>query len=177
MEEEGISNSYVQLLIKIARYCMKEWNAAILLIPHEIALGQSVRKDDRFLCGLIHDGISGQGRVANMNENLSADTIKSVISNLDIIIGSRFHSLVLALASKIPVVALGWAHKYGELMRNVGLKDFFLDLKNLDEGTVLDLIEKAWTRREKSKEILSERIPLITSKIDVVFDEVAEVLH
>jgi len=156
---------------------MQKWNAAILLIPHEIALGQSSRKDDRFLCGLIHNGISDLGKVGNMSKDLTADTIKSVISNLDIVIGSRFHSLVFALASKVPVVALGWTHKYGELVRNVGLGDFFLDLKSLDEGKVLDLVEKAWATRERSKEILSESIPRIGGKVDAVFDEVEDVLR
>ena len=177
MEGEGTNSSYVQLLTKIARFCIKKWNAAILLIPHEIALGQSSRKDDRFLCDLIHKGIADQGKVGNMNKDLTADTIKSVIGNLDLVIGSRFHSLVFALASMVPVVALGWTHKYGELVRNVGLDDFFLDLKSLDEGKVLGLVEKAWATRERSKEILSESIPRIGGKVDAVFDEVAEVLR
>lgn len=177
MEGEGIGNSYVQLLIKIARHCMQKWNAYILLIPHEIALGHAVRKDDRLLCGLIFDEISGHGRVANMQKNLMADTIKSVISNLDMVIGSRFHSLVFALGSEVPVVALGWTHKYGELLRNVGLDDFFLDLRELEEHKVLDLVQRAWTEREKNKGILAESIPRIGEKVDEVFDEVAEALR
>lgn len=177
MEGEGSRSSYVKLLINIAHYCMAEWDAAIILIPHEIALGQSARKDDRFLCRLIHEGISDQGKVANMSENLTADSIKAVISNLDMVVGSRFHSIVFALASRVPAVALGWAHKYGELMRNVGLGDFFLDLKNLDEEKVLNLVSEAWAARTKSKDILSQRIPRITAQADAVFDEVAAVLH
>lgn len=177
MEGEEADSSYVQLFIKIARFCREKWNAAILLIPHEIALGQSLRKDDRFLCRLIHDGISELGNVGNMSRELTADTIKSVIGNLDLVIGSRFHSLVFALGSKVPVVALGWTHKYGELVRNVGLDEYFLDLKSMDEEKIMDLIERAWTTREKNKEILSESIPRISGKVDTVFDEVAKALH
>jgi polysaccharide pyruvyl transferase WcaK-like protein len=177
MAAEGIDNPYIQLMIKIGQYCMKEWKAAIVLIPHEVALGHSPQKDDRYLCGLIYDGISSQGRSVNMNENLSADAIKAVIANLDLLIGSRFHSLVFALGSKVPAVALGWAHKYGELMRCAGLENFSLDLKNLDERTVLNLLEKAWTARKESKELLSERIPQIADQVDAVFDEVAGVIR
>jgi polysaccharide pyruvyl transferase WcaK-like protein len=176
MEGEGIDNSYIQLMIRIARHCIKNWDAAVVLIPHEIAGRESPQKDDRYLCDLIHDEISSEGRAANMKENLSADAIKAVISNLDLLIGSRFHSLVFALASRVPAVALGWAHKYGELMRFAGLDNFSLDLKDLDEGTVLDLLEKAWTERAESKKLLSERIPHIDELVDAMFDEVAGVL-
>ena len=177
MEGEGKNSSYVRLLADIARYCMQEWHAAVVLIPHELAFSRGTRKDDRYLCGLIQEGISGQGRVVNMKENLSANAIKAVIGNLDMVIGSRFHSLVFALGSGIPVVALGWTHKYGELMRNVGLDDFFLDLQNMDEKTVLDMIERAWAAREKSRGILSDSIPRIAERASGVFDEVAELLR
>lgn len=177
MTGEGRNNAYVRLFVSVVRHCLQKWDAAVILIPHELALGQGMRKDDRFLCGLIQEGISAQGRVVNMSESLSADMIKAVIGNLDIVIGSRFHSLVFALASGVPVVALGWAHKYGELVRNVGLGDFFLDLQDMDEETILDMIEKAWAAREKSRGILSDSIPRIAEKAGAVFDEVAELLR
>jgi polysaccharide pyruvyl transferase WcaK-like protein len=174
-EGEEINNSYIQLMIQIARHCMKQWNAIVVLIPHEIALGRSPQKDDRFLCSLIYDGVSSEGRAANISDNLSADAIKAMIANLDFLIGSRFHSLVFALTSRVPAVALGWAHKYGELMRYAGMEDFSMDLKNLDEREVIDLMERAWTKRAESRKLLSERIPQITDEVDAVFDEVAAV--
>lgn len=177
MEGKETDSVYVQLLIKIACGLMEKWGAAVVLIPHEIALGQSVRRDDRFLCGLVHDGISSHGRAVHIDEDLPAGTIKSVIQGLDLLVGSRFHSLVFALASRVPAVALGWTHKYGELMRTAGLGDFFLELKNLDKKRALDLVEVAWASRDKNKDILAETIPRIAGEIDAVFDEVAELLR
>lgn len=59
----------------------------------------------------------------------SADplVLKRVLSDARIVVASRFHALVSALSSRTPVVALGWSHKYAELMDDFGASAWMTD--------------------------------------------------
>jgi len=126
---------------------------------------------------MISAATIGRGRSANMSDNYSADTIKSVISHLDLLVGSRFHSIVFALAAHVPAVVLGWAHKYVELMRLTGLERFVLEHDQLDPVRMQDLLKEAWKNTDHTRKILSERVPGIQKQVDVVFDHVASLIQ
>jgi hypothetical protein len=42
--------------------------------------------------------------------------VRSVIANLSLAVGSRYHGVVNCLIHRVPVIALGWQHKYRGLM-------------------------------------------------------------
>lgn len=49
--------------------------------------------------------------------------LKKFISRARFLVGSRFHSLVAALSSAVPGLALGWAHKYEMLANDFGVPE------------------------------------------------------
>ena len=81
---------------------------------------------------VVHSGDRGDERMAQelhatIEQRLGAGTIgrfthpdpfvlKAFIGGARFLIGSRFHSIVAALSSGVPGLALGWAHKYEALV-------------------------------------------------------------
>lgn len=169
-------NAYLQILIKISQLFMG-LGATVLLIPHEIKAQQPVDElnDDRLLIMKVAKAL-GDKRVVAMTGNYTAPQIKSIISRLDLLIGSRFHALVGALSSHVPVVALGWSHKYVELLRDVGLEDYCTGHDELDWDQVRQKVMQAWTERDALSAKLRHCMPAIQSKVDHTFDQVAEAL-
>jgi polysaccharide pyruvyl transferase WcaK-like protein len=151
--------------------------ATVLLIPHEIKAQQTINElnDDRLLIMKVA-AVLGSKRVVAMTGNYTAPQVKSIISHLDLLIGSRFHALVGALSSHVPVVALGWSHKYVELLRDVGLEDFCTGHDELDWDQVRQKMMQVWTERDALSVKLRNCVPVIQGKIDDTFDQVAEVL-
>lgn len=47
--------------------------------------------------------------------------IKGYIAGAEFIVSSRFHSLVAALSSGVPVAVIGWGHKYDMLLEDFGM--------------------------------------------------------
>ena len=172
----GAHNQYIQLMTKVAEHCIRAWDASIILVPHQFSVGKFGRKDDRFLCGLIRVGVSDSDRCFAIRDYISAALAKAIEGHLDLMIGSRFHSCVFALSSGVPAVALGWAHKYPELMKSVGLSDNALVHTEFAEKRVLDLLDTAWENRARSKAVIQEHLPEIMKGASRVFDDVAEVL-
>lgn len=170
---EGRTNEYVRFMTEIGRYCLEKWHATLVLIPHEMTAADRPKVDDRFLCGLIELSLATPERCVSLTENYSSDQMKSVISRLDMVIGSRFHSLVFALSSRVPTVAVGWAHKYSELMELFGLRGNVLEHESLDWAAMRRMLDTAWQSRDATRELLAGRLPGIIGQVDDVFDRAA----
>ncbi len=57
---------------------------------------------------------------------------KDSLREFSLLIGSRFHSLVSGLSVGTAVVALGWSHKYEELLYDYGLREHIVESKTTD---------------------------------------------
>ncbi len=65
-----------------------------------------------------------------------ATLIRSVIANLTVCICSRYHGVVSCLSHGIPVLALGWHHKYRNLMNDMELGAHHLSVAELPRDPV-----------------------------------------
>lgn len=172
----GAASTYVSLLIGLANYCIQTFKATILLIPNEISVPNATGPDDRFLCGIIESHIRKPEYCFTIREYYSSETVKAIIGQVDMLIASRFHSLVFALSQGVPVLALGWSHKYRELLRSFGIANFVVDHNRFDTDTLVSLVELAWGTRERSKQLILETVPQLQKKVDVLFDEIANMI-
>lgn len=172
----GADNEYIQLMTKVAEHCIRTWGASVILLPHMFSMRKVEHKDDRFLCGLIKVAVSDSDRCFMIRKHISAAFAKSIDGQVDLMIGSRFHSCVFALSSGVPTVALGWAHKYPELMALVGLGGNALIHTEFTEKRVMELLDRAWESRTELKAVIRERLPEIRKQVNKVFDDAAEIL-
>jgi colanic acid/amylovoran biosynthesis protein len=103
--------------------------------------------------------------------------LKRHISQSRFLIGSRFHSIVAALSSDIPAIALGWAHKYTELLTDYGQEKY--DLKSYQEmenapGLICEMLDDE--RLAKNKSCISDRNKMLQKQISTMWSEVATIL-
>lgn len=80
----------------------------------------------------------GAATVAAAGERLAAPRIDSVhdlmreIMFTDLVVATRFHNLILALAAKRPVISIGYAPKFESLMREMQLTNYCQRFETLD---------------------------------------------
>lgn len=99
-------------------------------------------KEDRRLCVNIKKLFSDNENVVLLDEDLESYEYAEIASHMDLVIGSRYHSLVHALRAQIPCIAIGWAEKYSSLFQQFGLADCVFDAREgFDVGDLTDLIK------------------------------------
>ena len=172
---EGSNNLYGQALNQIARSFLAQ-QVQVLLVPHEILPPVENRADDRYLCRLIADAI-GSTDVAAVTVDRSAEDLKAMIGVCELMIGSRFHALIAALSSGVPTVAIGWAHKYPELLGEFGLEEYVLDHSNLSVDALADLVAAVWTDRSSLRTRLLDTLPSVKARSAKAFDLTRDALY
>lgn len=65
-------------------------------------------------------------------DDYSSIELNDLISRMKFIISSRYHAIIFALRSSIPVISIGWSNKYTELMGIFGLGNFCFDFNDID---------------------------------------------
>ena len=173
----GENNTYVRTVSAIVRQLLAE-DLDVLLIPHEYRYDKMRGSDDRLICSLIHLTLGQPERVYTFDEPLSASEIKAMIGRCELVIGSRFHALIGGLSQGIPALALGWSHKYDELMSDCGLRGCVVgldDLSNVEK--ILQNVQQIWQNRNVLKVQLQGRLPTIRAHVDRMFDDVAALIN
>jgi polysaccharide pyruvyl transferase WcaK-like protein len=95
---------------------------------------------------LIHEGKEDKEIINKLKlkqealfvESTDALEIKKIIGESKGVIGSRFHGLVSSLAQGNPVIALGWSHKYYELLNDYNIEKYFYNFK---DSNITDLMK------------------------------------
>jgi len=112
-----------------------------------------LRNNDLPVILSVMKNISGSENIY-VDRNINSVSIKSLISMCDVTVVSRFHAMVGSLSLKIPVMVLGWSHKYLEVMGQFGQEKYVFDYKKSDRDylwlKMFDLIDK---RKKESLKI------------------------
>jgi colanic acid/amylovoran biosynthesis protein len=169
-------NAYLETLGKIIDHAVSRWNANVLMIPHEIRHRGSSVMDDRHICKqLVDQSKAPSARVAAVTNDLSAEALKALIGRADLTIGSRYHALIAALSQGCPAMALGWSHKYEELMALVGTPDACVDY-SLGPESWFTRLDDTWHSRQSERARLTDVVAGIRRQVADVFDKVASTI-
>jgi polysaccharide pyruvyl transferase WcaK-like protein len=83
-----------------------------------------------------------------------ATLTRSLIANLAVCVCSRYHGLISCLSHSTPVLALGWHHKYRNLMQDFALADYHLSVADLPRD-VSPLVDALIVKRHDLRHAIS----------------------
>jgi len=132
-------NTYIKTFRDIIRHLCSKHGAQVILIGHQLYKDNSENKDDRILCTYVLKSLDKSLPVVHVDKFLPAAQVKSIIGNCDLAISSRYHALIAALSQGVPAIAIGWAHKYDELLAEFGLSSNLLSLSKPTEEILKDI--------------------------------------
>ncbi|MHC4772454.1 MAG: polysaccharide pyruvyl transferase family protein [Planctomycetota bacterium] len=155
-QEDG--QQYIQWLAKTYQWIEKLDHCRPVFICHEHSLH---RKDDYWIVQQAIQTLHRPEPILVIKGDNSAGVLKAVISETDLIIASRFHSVVAAISTATPFLAVGWAHKYIELCRSVGMEDAAFSFDQLSDNDFLSVLKQAWHQREQTKSKLHQAVPIL----------------
>lgn len=85
--------------------------------------------------------------------------LSAIYGYMDLHIGTRMHSNILAMLSGTPFVAVQYEFKTGELMKVFGLEEYLSDINHIEFEDLKEKVDKALANREQIKNQISSKLP------------------
>lgn len=100
----------------------------------------------------VRDGDYQEVITKDFDEQITA------IANTDVLVAMRYHTAISGLMQLRPVISIGYASKFGELMRAVNLADYFQPIETFDVTTLLSQIEECLREKSTISTMLASKI-------------------
>ena len=176
-ENSSCGQNHLILCKKIIDFFQSE-SKQILLIPHSIEDGKSIKSCDLALCRKIFSELQNRDKIFLMDDQeLDYRQVRTIISLLDFYITARYHALSSALSVAIPVVSLSWHIKYRDIM-SLFMDNFLaIDSRETSVELAYEQIIKYYENRDwfNQEDILSRKdkiIKKIDKSIKLIADEI-----
>lgn len=169
--------SYSDLLAAVATAMLTDGHA-VVLFPNatRAEAGDALRNNDlpviRQVMSRLQPHVAA-GRVHAVTGDMCAAHLRSVVECCDCAVVSRFHAMVAALSAGVPVLVLGWSHKYREVMAQFGLETWTYDYREHDAESLVSQVRGLVEAREELAAQIAAVLPSVQMGAVKQFEEVS----
>lgn len=133
----------------------------VILFPQVI--GPYLSQDDRIPARRIADLLSEQASsLFLVDQQLPVELLKSIYSWMNILIGTRMHSIIFSLSEGVPVIMIGYLHKTRGMAEMIGIEEWFIDIRQVVGDVLIERLSKFWENQlfwtDERKKIISQSI-------------------
>ncbi|MBN1172213.1 MAG: polysaccharide pyruvyl transferase family protein, partial [Micromonosporaceae bacterium] len=146
---------YEQAVAEVADVAVAEFGATVVFLPQVTSERQD--DDDR------RPSLRVAGRMAQpaivLTGRYDHRTIKAMYGAFDLLVGTRFHSVIFAMTSLVPALAIEYEHKTSGIMRDLGLDEWVHPISTADGAHLSAALRELVVRRERVAAELAQRLP------------------
>lgn len=161
----GLRASYFEAIVQAIESLMEAPDLRLVLVPHVTASPQS-RESDPEACRRVFQALRPElrSRVAIAPTNLDECEVKWLISKTGWFCGTRMHSTIAALSSKVPTASVAYSDKTRGVFESCGVEDQVIDPRLLGTSEVVERLIESFERREQTKALLSTTIDQVKAR-------------
>lgn len=149
----GLQDSaYHDLIAAAADFCVARYGAALVFVPMEEA--------DRSESHHVLARMSRSKEAYVLRHEYHPRQIMGLVQRLKMAVGMRLHFLIFAAVTGVPMTALPYASKVGDLMSSLDLRDA-VEVKDAHVGGVLACLDRLWDHRDDQTRTVAGRLPAI----------------
>lgn len=146
-------------------------------------LGPNIHEDDRMAIHEILEKLK-QAEVPTSEYSYLSDpsmdcyAISKLYAQFDYIIGTRFHSVIFAMRSLVPAIAISYSgHKSIGIMTDMGLEDYVLEMGEIDSKLLLEKFEKLVAEKAQVKMKIQDYLLKANQQKEKMLDQVQQILE
>jgi polysaccharide pyruvyl transferase WcaK-like protein len=94
------------------------------------------------------------------------------VRGANLVIASRLHGAILSLVTGVPVVAISPIRKVAQLMDDVGLADYTVELQKFTSADLIERVRSALEQRPGLQRLIAERVKIFGMALARTYDDV-----
>lgn len=168
---------FLTTLKETIEFLVKEKDCSIICFPMNV----DKPDDDRQAALALLDAIKDQevkGRIKVIMRQYNPREIKGMLGEMFLVIGVRFHSLVLSSSMYTPLISIGYAQKNKAFMEYIGQSEFSTAIQEVSIGYLKEKLNEIFLKREKIVNKLKYRYKEIDDdykgKLEIIIRKIEE---
>ncbi|KAF1303522.1 polysaccharide pyruvyl transferase family protein [Enterococcus sp. JM9B] len=162
-------NGELRYLETIKECCDKlhnKYGVTILVIPH--VKGPNSFENDNIITKKFEDMTKGINYYNYDYTYYSATELIKLYSEAEILIGTRFHSVIFALISNVPAFAISYSGYKANIVKQFKLDKFMIDIEELaveHNEKFIELVEELFESKNEAKELIKSQMVCVKKAI------------
>ena len=128
-------------------------------------------RSDEAACRLLAESLAGGPVIADPDPL----ALKGTLGAAGLVVCSRYHGCVSALAQGVPCLGTAWSHKYAALFEDFGAAEFLL--LDCDEQQASNRLARLLEQRETLPRQLGARLEVLTARTEQMWQRVIDTLR
>jgi len=173
----GLKADYKELVLGFLRKMLAETSYSIVLVPH-VTTQPGHYESDVVACERVLEelGPAAEGRVTVLPALSDPRHVKWVISHFEWFCGTRMHSTIAGLSTKVPTAAIAYSGKTRGVFGTCGVVENVVDPRVLETNEAIHELWEAWMRRKETKAKLERTVPGVIARArEQIRDIVAQI--
>jgi colanic acid/amylovoran biosynthesis protein len=146
--EKAVANSLDTLIETTKAY--------VIFIPQVTA---TKGDDDRLVSKRVYEFMRHKQAARLVNDAPDHHRIKALYDSLDILLGTRFHSVIFSLTSYVPVLAIEYEHKTSGIMRDLKLENWVIKIEEATSENLTERLQKLVLEQTQYRQHLRRYLP------------------
>lgn len=146
-------------------------DARVVFIPQVTA---TKGDDDRIASRRVRDFMLHEDKAVVINHAPDHFDVKAIYHELDVLLGTRFHSVIFSLTSFVPVLAIEYEHKTSGIMNDLNLGDWVVKIEDATEDALTKGLLEVIAQKAAYREQLKKSVPPYVAQAERTADLVAE---
>lgn len=163
-DTKKLYEKYIKSISEFIKNFQKEYNFYLIAQT----MGPSNHENDHLAINAVQNNLDKKVNVISDLE-LNANDLVSIYSEMDYVIGTRFHSVIFSFTQQIPCIAISYGGNKGEgIMKNFSLEDYEIKIDEINEKDLIEMFKRLIKDKNVTKNIsvkleeyISEREKLI----------------
>lgn len=163
--------NYLQSIRDLVSHALMNEDYKIVLCNQ--SLGPNAHEDDRNAIREVMTFFKNNKRVIWIDENLPCDTLKALYSHFYFFIGTRFHSVIFALTSAVPSIAIGYGgNKAQGIMGDFDLNEYVVQIEKINSEKLIEMFDHAIENYDAIKDSLTNPMNLLQERRNRMIAEI-----
>lgn len=146
---------YEGAVAQLCDWLIERYDAAVVFIPQ--VTNEYHGDDDRVPARRVAARM--RRRPIVLEDRYDHRTVKALYGGLDVLVGTRFHSVIFALTAGVPALAIEYEYKTTGIMRDLGLERWVIDIEAVDGASLIGRFEALAATRADYMRQLDARLP------------------
>lgn len=142
---EGKCNSlninYKEIMIDFIHYLIRQGYHVLIIANAARLESKKARNNDLMVCQSVYQRVNSYEMVRWYHKEMHPEEIRSYIGKCRFLVASRFHAMIGALEQQVPVMLVGWSHKYQEVLDMFELGGYAINFSTLSVPRLIEDFE------------------------------------